>query len=58
MNKERVQTDTFDLKKHNLRIYRVTEPGTAVVLWTSEPQAIRYVQRLHIWKLTKLKRRC
>ncbi len=51
MNKERVQTDTFDLKKHNLRIYRVTEPGTAVVLWTSEQQAIHYVQRLHFRKL-------
>jgi len=51
MNNQFVRTDSFVLKKHNLRIYRVIEPNTAVLLWTAEQQAIHYVQRLHIQKL-------
>jgi hypothetical protein len=51
MNKQLVRTDSFVLKKHNLRIYRVSEPNTAAVLWTAEQPAIHYVQRLHIQKL-------
>jgi len=51
MNNEFVRTDSFVLKKHNLRIYRVAEPKTAVLLWTTEQQAIHYVQKLHIQRL-------
>jgi hypothetical protein len=57
MNKELVRTDSFVLKKHNLRIYRVAEPKTAVLLWTSEQPAIHYVQRLHIQKLLTREKR-
>ena len=55
MNKQFVRTDSFVLKKHNLRIYRVNEPNTATVLWTAEQPAIHYVQRLHIKKLLSQK---
>lgn len=51
MNNEFVRTDSFVLKKYNLRIFRVAEPKTAVLLWTTEQQAIHYVQKLHIRKL-------
>jgi hypothetical protein len=57
MNKELVQTDSFVLKKHNLRIYKVAEPNTAVVLWTDERPAIHYVQKLHNHKLLTQKKR-
>ena len=51
MDKEFVQTDSFVLKKRKLRIFRVAERGSATLLWTSEQQAIHYVQKLHILKL-------
>lgn len=56
MNKEFVRTDSFILKKRNLRVYRVAENGSAAILWTSEQQAIRYVQKLHIQKLLARRR--
>ncbi len=46
-----IQTDTFLVRPRRLRIFRVIVPGTAIILWTSEKLAIRYVQRLHIRKL-------
>ncbi len=46
-----VKADTFCVKKHNLVVYRVSEPDTAVLLWTSEQQAVSYVQKLHLQKL-------
>ena len=48
-----IQTDTFLVRPRKLRIFRVIVPGTAIILWTSEKLAIRYVQRLHIRKLMK-----
>jgi len=57
MDKHFIRTDSFVLKKHKLRVYRVAEPGTAAVLWTSEQQAARYVQKLHIQKLLVEKKR-
>lgn len=57
MDKGFIRTDSFILKKHKLRVYRVVEPGSAVVLLTSEQQAARYVQKLHIQKLLVEKKR-
>jgi hypothetical protein len=51
MKNDYVRTDSFVVKKHNLRIYRVAEPDSAVLLWTSEQPAVQYVQKLHIQKL-------
>jgi Leu/Phe-tRNA-protein transferase len=51
MNEHRIRADSFLLKKRNLRIYRIAEPDTAVLLWTAEQQAVNYIQKLHIQKL-------
>jgi len=56
MNNQFVRTDSFVLKKHNLRIYKVSEPNTAVLLWTAEQPAIHYVQKLHVQKLLQKKK--
>jgi hypothetical protein len=57
MDKEFVQTDSFVLKKRKLRIFRVVERGSGALLWTSEQQAIRYIQKLHFQKLLARKNR-
>ena len=51
MNRNRIRTDSFVVKKHNLRIYRVLPHKGAAVLWLSEQQAAQHVQRLHIERL-------
>ncbi len=51
MNNQFVRTDSFVLKKHKLRIYRVTEPKSATVFWTTEQQALNYVQKLQIQQI-------
>ncbi len=56
MNKEFVRTDSFVLKKKNLRIYRVLQRKGATVLWMSEQQAAQHVQRLHMEKLLVTRR--
>jgi hypothetical protein len=56
MNKDFVRTDSFVLKKKNLRIYRVLQRKGATVLWMSEQQAAQHVQRLHMQKLLVTRR--
>lgn len=51
MGKKFIQANSFVLKKHNLRVYRIKEPGKAILLFTSEQQAAHYVQKLHFQKL-------
>jgi len=51
MRNDFIRTDSFMVKKHKLRIYRVAERGKCILLWTSEQQAAQYVQRIHIQKL-------
>lgn len=57
MNQDRIHTDSFVVKKHDLRVYRVFERGSATTLWTSEIQAARYVQKLYFKKLLVEKKR-
>lgn len=56
MNRDHIRTDSFFVKKHKLRIYRIAERGSAVLLWTSVQQAARYVQKLQIQKLLAKKK--
>jgi hypothetical protein len=51
MKENHIKTDIFLMKKRNLKIYRIVERGSANLLYTSEQQAARYVQRLHMNKL-------
>ena len=52
-HKLNVKTSSFEVPKHKLRIFRVIMPRTAILLWLSEKQAIRYLQRLHIYALMR-----
>jgi|GEM_PF-6103654 len=54
-----IQTDTFLIRPRKLRVFRVIEPGTTTIPWTSKKQVIRYVQyvqRFHIRKLMRRKK--
>ena len=51
MNKKLVCTDSFVLKKRKLRIYSVAEGGSGTIFWTTEQQAVQYVQKIHIQRL-------
>jgi len=57
MKDDFVRTDSFLVKKHNLQVYRVAEQDSAVLLWTTEQQAVNYVQKLHIQRLLTRKKR-
>ncbi len=56
MNHHLVRTDSFYLKKHKSRIYRVSPQKGATLLWLSEQQALRHLQRLHIERLLVTRR--
>ena len=46
MNEFRIRADSFILKKHNIRIYRVKHLGSAIVFYTSADLALRYLRQI------------
>lgn len=46
-----IMADSFVVKKHNLRIYRVREPYTATVLWLSREDALIHLKEIQAEQL-------
>jgi hypothetical protein len=44
MNDNCIQADSFILKSHGIRIYRIQQEGSATVLWGCPEEASRYLQ--------------
>lgn len=51
-----VRVDSFLVKKRNLRIFRIAEYGSAVLLCTSEKIAARHVREIYIERLLAKKK--
>ncbi len=46
MKQSCIRADSFVLKSRRLRIYRVRQRGSGVVLWTSADAALSYLKKL------------
>jgi hypothetical protein len=51
MKPQTITTDTFNITKHELTVYRISEAGSGVLLWTNEQQAIDYITKIRIRRL-------
>ena len=48
---DNIRVDSFSLKRRPLSIYRVRQPGTATVLWTTRNGLVRYLQSIQSERL-------
>ncbi len=51
MNDDIILADSFLVKRHRLRIFRIVHRNSATLIWTSRKHALRYLQRIQDKKL-------